>query len=140
MTLARTTALAFALCLAAGSGLAADLTLADALKVIQGKPFVDLTHTFGTSTPVWGGFGQATMSAACDPKTHRPYTIEQDGFRTTFYSMVGQYGTHVDPPAHFRADGLTMDEIPLKDMILPLVVLDVTPMLEIGRASCRERV
>jgi kynurenine formamidase len=42
------------------------------------------------------------MSAACDPKTHQPYTIEHDGFRTTFYSMVGQYGTHVDPPAHFR--------------------------------------
>jgi kynurenine formamidase len=42
------------------------------------------------------------MSAACDPKTHQPYTIEHDGFRTTFYSMVGQCGTHVDPPARFR--------------------------------------
>ena len=43
--------------------------------------------------------------------------------------MVGQYGTHVDPPAHFRADGLTMDQIPLKQMILPLVVFDITPLL-----------
>jgi kynurenine formamidase len=78
---------------------------------------------------VWSGFGQATMSAACDTKTLRPFTIERDGFRTTFYSLVGQYGTHVDPPAHFRSDGLTMDEIPLKQMILPLVVFDITPML-----------
>src|ERR1044071_728114 len=105
------------------------VTLADALKVIQSKTLVDLTHSFSPTTPVWGGFGQATMSAACDPKTHRPYTIEQDGFRTIFYSMVGQYGTHVDPPAHFRSDGLTMDQIPLRDMILPLVVFDVTPLL-----------
>lgn len=123
--------LAIAVCLAAMPSFAADksLTLADALHIIQSKQFVDLTHHFSPTTPVWGGFGQATMSAASDPKTHRPYTIEQDGFRTTFYSLVGQYGTHVDPPAHFSADGLTMDQIPLKDMILPLVVFDITPML-----------
>jgi kynurenine formamidase len=69
------------------------------------------------------------MSAASDPKTHQPYTIEKDGFRAIFYSMVGQYGTHVDPPAHFSANGLTMDRIPLKDMILPLVVFDMTPQI-----------
>jgi kynurenine formamidase len=43
--------------------------------------------------------------------------------------MVGQYGTHVDPPAHFAENGITMDEIPLKQMILRLVVLDATPYL-----------
>ena len=43
--------------------------------------------------------------------------------------MVGQYGTHVDPPAHFAENGITMDKIPLKDMISPLVVLDDTPYL-----------
>jgi len=121
--------LALVVCLAAAPSRAADVSLADALKTIQGKQFVDLTHSFSPTTPVWSGFGQATMSAACDPKTHAPYTIEHDGFRTTFYSMVGQYGTHVDPPAHFNPTGMTQDEIPLKDMILPLVVFDVTPML-----------
>jgi kynurenine formamidase len=126
MTLVRSLCLIAALTNAA---FAAEPTLADALRVIRSKQLVDLTHSFSPTTPVWGGFGQATMSAACDPKTHRPYTIAEDGFRTTFYSLVGQYGTHVDPPAHFRSDGLTMDQIPLKDMILPLVVLDITPML-----------
>ncbi len=105
-------------------------SLTDAYKVIAGKEFVDLTHSFSPTTPVWGGFGQATMSAAADPKTHEPYTIEKSGFRTTFYSMVGQYGTHVDPPAHFDPDGQTMDQIPLKQMILPLVVIDETPLLK----------
>ncbi len=104
-------------------------SLADALQIIQGKEFVDLTHSFSPTTPVWGGFGQATMSAASDPKTHRPYTIEKDGFRSIIYTMVGQYGTHIDPPAHFSADGMTMDQIPVKQMILPLVVFDMTPML-----------
>ncbi len=112
-----------------GGPAAAETSLADAYQVIAGKQMVDLTHSFSPVTPVWGGFGQATMSAASDPKTHMPYTIDTSGFRTTFYSMVGQYGTHVDPPAHFAADGMTMDKIPLQQMILPLVVLDDTPFL-----------
>ena len=103
--------------------------LARAYRTIASKTFVDLTHSFGPDTPVWSGFGQAKFSPAADPKTHEPYTIPKDGFRATYYEMVGQYGTHVDPPAHFAENGITMDKIPLKQMILPLVVLDDTPYL-----------
>jgi kynurenine formamidase len=118
--------LALSLALLAGLPARADSDLARAYRVIAGKQFVDLTHSFGPTTPVWSGFGQAKFSAAADPKTHEPYTIAKDGFRTTYYEMVGQYGTHVDPPAHFAQDGTTMDKIPLKQMILPLIVLDDT--------------
>ncbi len=100
-----------------------------AFQIIAGRTFVDLTHSFGPDTPVWSGFGQARMTPAADPKTHEPYTIPKDGFRSTFYEMVGQYGTHVDPPAHFAENGITMDKIPLKQMILRLVVFDDTPYL-----------
>ena len=103
--------------------------LARAYQTIASKTFVDLTHSFGPDTPVSSGFGQAKFSPAADPKTREPYTIAKDGFRTTYYEMVGQYGTHVDPPAHFAENGITMDKIPLKQMILPLVVLDDTPYL-----------
>jgi kynurenine formamidase len=105
-------------------------SLAEAYRIIASKEFVDLTHSFGPLTPVWKGFGPASFSVASDPETGRPYTIEKDGFRVFFYSMVGQYGTHVDPPAHFDPGGKTMDQIPLKQMILPLVVFDMTPMLK----------
>src|SRR6202035_2302896 len=89
----------------------AESDLDRALRIIASKKYVDLTHSFSTDTPVWSGFGQAKMTPAGDPKTHEPYTIAKDGFRTTFYEMVGQYGTHVDPPAHFADSGITMDEI-----------------------------
>ena len=108
-------------------GAHAQSDLARAYRVIAQKQFVDLTHSFGPTTPVWSGFGQAKFSPAADPQTKKPYTIKDDGFHTTFYEMVGQYGTHVDPPAHFAEDGITMDEIPLKQMILPLIVFDNTP-------------
>jgi kynurenine formamidase len=98
-------------------------------RILAGKTFVDLTHSFGPDSPVWSGFGQAKMTPAVDPQTGQPYTIPKDGFRATYYQMVGQYGTHVDPPAHFAEDGITMDRIPLKQMVLPLIVLDDTPYL-----------
>jgi kynurenine formamidase len=98
-------------------------------RILAGKTFVDLTHSFGPDSPVWSGFGQAKMTPALDPQTGQPYTIPKDGFRSTYYQMVGQYGTHVDPPAHFAEDGITMDRIPLKQMVLPLIVLDDTPYL-----------
>ena len=101
-------------------------SLSDAYKIIAGKQMVDLSHTFGVNTPVWSGFGQAIISAASDPKTHEPYTIEKHGFRSNFFSIVGQYGTHVDPPAHFAPGGITLDKIPVSQMILPLVVFDDT--------------
>jgi kynurenine formamidase len=114
-------------CLVATVPAAADSDLMRAYRIIESKTFVGLTHSFSPDTPVWSGFGQATFTPAFDPKTKRPYTIKDDGFRTTYYNMVGQYGTHVDPPAHFAENGITMDKIPLKQMILPLIVLDNTP-------------
>ena len=119
----------FSFALLASAPARADSDLARAYKIIESKKFVDLTHSFGPNTPVWSGFGQAIFTRAYDPKTKRPYTIKEDGFRTTYYNMVGQYGTHVDPPAHFAEGGATMDMIPLKEMILPLIVLDDTPYL-----------
>jgi kynurenine formamidase len=121
--------ISFAAAVGLNSAALAASDLDRAYRILAAKKFVDLTHSFSPDTPVWSGFGQARMSPASDPKTHEPYTIPKDGFRTTFYEMVGQYGTHVDPPAHFAENGITMDKIPLKQMILPLVVFDDTRFL-----------
>jgi kynurenine formamidase len=43
---------------------------------------------------------------------------------------VGQWGTHVDPPAHFVRGLRTADQIEVKEMLLPLVVIDVHEKVE----------
>lgn len=78
---------------------------------------VDLTHTltpdFPTYIPDWVlGVEQMT-------------TFAENGFNTRRYTMVEHCGTHIDAPIHFAAEGATADEIPLDDLILPLVVVDV---------------
>jgi kynurenine formamidase len=91
--------------------------LAAAYKTLASKKFVDLTHTFGPSTPHWKGFGEETVNVL--------YTIPKDGFKVQQFTHVGQWGTHIDPPAHFH-DGLrTVDQVPLDQMLMPLVVIDV---------------
>jgi kynurenine formamidase len=88
-----------------------------AYKTLASSRFVDLTHAFGPSTPHWKGFGEEVVKVL--------YTIPKDGFKVQQFTHVGQWGTHIDPPAHFH-DGLrTVDEVPLSEMLMPLVVLDV---------------
>src|SRR6202050_3623946 len=88
-------------------------SLTDALAVIQSHRFVDLTHTFAPGIPHWKGAPNETVKTL--------YTVDKDGFRINEYCHIGQWGTHVDPPAHFH-DGLhTVDQIDPKDMFLPLL-------------------
>src|SRR4029077_6132436 len=105
------TALFFTFAGGALRAVAQDGSLAQAYKIISSKRFVDLTHSFSPVTPVWKGFGKAAFSSAAVPQRGVPYTIPKGGFRSFFFSMVGQYGTHIDPPAHFDPNGMTMDEI-----------------------------
>ena len=64
--------------------------LADAYRIIAGKQFIDLTHSFGPDSPVWSGFGQAKMTPAIDPATKGPYTIAKDGFRAKIGRASGR--------------------------------------------------
>jgi kynurenine formamidase len=46
-------------------------------------------------------------------------------FSRNSFTRVGQSGTRVDPPAHFIKGLRTVDQIDPKEMILPLVVINV---------------
>ena len=92
-------------------------TLTQIYAVLHSKRFVDLTHAFAPGIPHWKGFK--------DEKIRTLYTYEKGGFWAQEFTHPGQWGTHVDPPAHFHRGLRTVDQIPLDQLILPLVVLDV---------------
>ena len=96
--------------------------LASAWRIIQSKQFVDLTHAFEPGIPHWKGFP--------DEKQELIFSYAKDGFISHLYTHVGQWGTHVDPPAHFAEGMRTIEQISPKEMILPLVVLDVHESVE----------
>ena len=98
-------------------------TLLGAYEIIKAKRFVDLTHAFEPGIPHWPGF----------PDEHREkiYSYKPGegtlgpGFWAERFTHVGQWGTHCDPPAHFVPGLRTIDEIDVKEMLLPLVVIDI---------------
>jgi len=47
------------------------------------------------------------------PDFHRRMSMPQDPYNLTEINMVCHFGTHVDAPCHFIADGPAMHEIPL---------------------------
>ena len=100
-----------------------EFTLKDAWQLIKTRRFVDLTHAFSPGIPRWKGFP--------DEKREVLYWYEPgvgtsgSGFYAQAFTHVGQWGTHVDPPAHFVKGLRTVDQISVKEMILPLVVIDV---------------
>ncbi len=106
-----------ALVTAARSARPDDLSLWEMYEnTIKPRQFVDLTHAFSAAIPRWPGF------PAEERKTI--YTYEKDGFFAELFTHVGQYGTHCDPPGHFHKGLRMIDEIPVKEMMLPLVVID----------------
>jgi kynurenine formamidase len=94
------------------------------VKELQSKKFVDLTHAFHSGIPHWPGF--------LDEERVTTYYYDEGigrkghGFLAHEYKIPGQWGTHCDPPAHFIKGKRFIDEISVKEMILPLVVFDVS--------------
>lgn len=98
-------------------------TLSDAYEVLKSKEFVDLTHPFAPGIPHWPGFPDSTRETLY---WYSPGVGSLgEGFFAERYCHVGQWGTHVDPPAHFVEGLRTLDQIDPDEMILPLVVLDI---------------
>jgi kynurenine formamidase len=97
--------------------------LSTALAILRAGRFVDLTHAFNPSIPHCDSF---------EPEQRRIlYHYDAGvgalghGFLAHEYRHVGQWGTHCDPPNHFVRGGLSLDEIPVDQMIAPLVILDI---------------
>jgi kynurenine formamidase len=91
-------------------------SLAEAYAVLKSQRFVDLTHAFAPGIPHWKGMTNERVTTL--------YDYPKDGFRIEEFCHVGQWGTHIDPPAHFHPGLRTVDAIDPREMLLPLVVVD----------------
>jgi kynurenine formamidase len=88
--------------------------------------YIDLTHAITPNMPVWKGFGPATFGPATDPLTGQPYTYGKDGFEATAYTLAtDQFGTQLDPPAHWAPEYAGIDELPATFAVRPLVVISI---------------
>ena len=101
--------------------------------VFKDARYIDLTHAFEPVQAVWPGFGNAVFKPAKAGRRIEGYiekgqefTYEEHGFVATAYEIpTDQYGTQLDPPAHWEKMGATISDIPPTYAIRPLVVIDI---------------
>jgi kynurenine formamidase len=112
----------------------AEVGLWPLIGMLRNQRWVDLTHTFSPETPHHPNFQPAEFKKLFDHDDmingHRA------GFVSHEYRFVGQWGTHVDPPVHFHAGLRHQDEIPVEEMLLPLVVLDISQPVALDPDYC----
>jgi len=93
---------------------------------LKNAKYIDLTHTLTPSIPVWKGFGPSTFGPTLNPENGEPYRYAKDGFEATRYNLsTDQFGTQLDPPAHWAPEYPAIDELPATYAIRPLVVISI---------------
>lgn len=95
-------------------------------QTLKGAKYIDLTHTLTPTIPVWKGFGPSEFAPTVNPETGEPYRYAADGFEATAYSLsTDQFGTQLDPPAHWAPEYPAIDELPATYTLRPLVVISI---------------
>jgi kynurenine formamidase len=77
----------------------------------------DLTHVFAAGSPVF---------VADSPKREPLFNIDEHGFYSQKWTFGEHSGTHMDAPGHFFKDGRQSPEITLQELIVPIVVVDIS--------------
>ncbi|HAR4452148.1 TPA: cyclase family protein [Staphylococcus aureus] len=86
------------------------------LNTLKQATWVDLTHTFDPEIPRFSEFEKGEVSTL--------FTVKDHGFYVQRWNIVTQYGTHIDAPIHFVENKRYLEDIDLKELVLPLIVLD----------------
>jgi len=96
-------------------------------EMIKGQ-WIDLTHDFSDETIYWPTAKSFTKNTVFEGQTDSGYYYSAYEF-----SAAEHGGTHIDAPIHFAENGLTVDQIPVEELIGPAVVIRVTEQVKENR-------
>jgi len=109
---------------AATAGAAATVGMATAAPVLAAghSSVVDLTHTLNSDFPTYDG----------EPgfKKDPVFNFAEHGFNLFNLTIAEHSGTHIDAPLHFSADGTSVDELAVENLIAPLCIVDIAARAE----------
>ena len=102
---------------AAGVALAATFPASSLAKGGRKGRVADLTHTFKEGFPVFVSGEEPERETIADYAT--------DGFYAQRWTFGEHSGTHMDAPGHFVPGGRLSPEITLRELLVPIVVIDI---------------
>jgi len=77
----------------------------------------DMTHELHPDFPTYFGDSQFSMET--------PFNFSEHGFNLNVLTVNEHTGTHIDAPLHFSADGQSVAEIPVSNLVVPLAIVDI---------------
>jgi kynurenine formamidase len=83
---------------------------------------IELTQALDDNSPAWDagcGFSSSIVLDYTDCTSEPPFRVQN-------LTMPAGMGTHMDAPSHCCPDGLSIDQIPLDQLVAPCVVIDVS--------------
>lgn len=90
--------------------------ITNSVNFLKQQKWIDLSHS------IYGGIPYFQSFQPMQEKTL--VTVAKDGFFAKEYQLVTQYGTHIDAPVHFVEDRISVDQLAIKDFLLPLIVIN----------------
>ncbi len=82
-----------------------------------GFEVIDLSHIFGPNMPVY------TLGE--EPTRETYLSVEENGYFIQYWTLYEHVGTHCDFPAHFIADGETVDNYDAGHLVSRAVVINI---------------
>ena len=82
----------------------------------------DLTHTLHPDFPTFSGTPQFSAEQTVN--------FADNGYNGFILTVDEHTGTHIDAPLHFSADGASVDEIPVEQLVAPLCIIDIRAKAE----------
>lgn len=79
---------------------------------------LDLTHVLGTQFPLFPGAAPFRIQPAV--------SHDKDGYYGSILTYWEHSGTHMDAPVHFAPNGLFVDQLPVENLVVPAVVINIT--------------
>jgi kynurenine formamidase len=93
---------------------------------------VDLSHTINDALPQAAPVQGANPGRGTPPFVMEPTrTYDKDKMNINRWILIEHNGTHIDAPLHFSRDGMSLEMIPLSDLVVPLVLIDISRRAEV---------
>jgi kynurenine formamidase len=91
-------------------------------QLIAGARVIDMTYPLTTDFPLFPVYDPVRVAAK--------FSCAKDGFFVNSWAFDEHSGTHVDAPAHFGEGQATVDRIAPEELIVPVVILDISGRVE----------
>jgi len=95
----------------------------NALNEARNYKWVELSHSLNNDSPYWAGIPEGSVELG---KICFDWGNEMLDCLIQTFKFPGQFGTHIDFPAHFIKEGELSEAYGVQDLIFPLCVVDVS--------------